>query len=188
VEPPPPTAKVAIPSFLRNPGVGYPYADFGRPSAGDRAEAVRLLNDGINAHRSFKVDRALDLYRQAAEVDPSLFEAHYNRGVACFEAGELGESLRAYERALAVDPDSVPARFNFATTLQKSGYPADAVAQLDHLVKAHPEETRAHLALGNLYTDTFRDDSRAREHYVRVLQLDPQHPNATSLRFWLEAH
>jgi len=187
-EPPPRGAKLEVPAHLPSAEAGYPYADYRRARPGDRAEAIRLLNQGINEHRAYRLEQALELYRQAAEADPSLFEAHYNRGVAAFEAGELGQALRAYERALSVDPDSVPARFNFATTLEKSGYPADAVAQLENVVAAHPDETRAHMALGNLYANTFRDDRRARTHYSRVLQLEPQHPSATSLRFWLEAH
>jgi len=186
--PPRRSAQVEMPVHLQASGVGYPYAPFAKPAAGNRAGAVRLLNDGINAHRAFRAQEALELYRRAAEADPSLFEAHYNRGVAAFEQGEMGEALRAYEQALAVDPDSVPARFNFATTLRRSGYPADAAAQLEHILAAHPDETRAQLALGDLYARQFRDRPRARERYLRVLELEPQHPNAPALRLWLEAN
>jgi Tfp pilus assembly protein PilF len=183
-----PAAQVAMPAHLDAAGVGYPYASLGQPAAGDRADAIRLLNEGINAHRAFRAEEALELYRRAAKADPSLFEVHYNRGVAAFEQGEMGEALRAYEQALAIDPDSVPARFNFATTLRRSGYPADAAAQLEQVVAAHPDETRAHLALGDLYARQFRDRQRARERYLRVLELEPKHPNAPALRLWLEAN
>jgi tetratricopeptide (TPR) repeat protein len=130
----------------------------------------------------------LESYRKAVELDPSLFETHYNQGVASFELGILDEAMRAYERALSVNPDSVPGRFNFAMTLQKSGYVVDAAAQLHYLAKEHPEETRVHMALGNLYADVFRDYGRAKAHYLKVLELEPEHPNGTSLRFWIEAH
>ena len=33
-----------------------------------------------------------------------------------------------------------------------------------------------------------RDPARAREHYLRLLELDPQHPQATAVRYWLEAN
>lgn len=185
---PRPAAEVEIPSHLQVSGSGYPYAPFVRPAPGDRVEAIRLLNRGIDAHRALRPDEALELYRQAAETDSSLFEVHYNRGVVAFEQGEMGEALRAYEQALAVDADSVPARFNFATTLRRSGYPAEAAAQLEHLLVAHPDETRAHLALGDLYARHFRDRQRARERYLRVLELEPQHPSAPALRLWLDAN
>ena len=62
------------------------------------------------------------------------------------------------------------------------------MAQLEHLAKEHPEEVRVHLALGNLYAEDFRNNAEASTHYRRVVELEPQHPSATSLRFWLEAH
>jgi len=177
-----------MPTHLEAIGAGYPYAPLVKPASGNRADAVHLLNEGINAHRGFRAQEALELYRRAAAADPSLFEVHYNRGVAAFEQGEMGEALRAYEQALAVDPGSVPARFNFATTLRRSGYPADAAAQLEHLLAAHPDETRAQLALGDLYARHFGDRQRARDRYLRVLELEPQHPQAPALRLWLEAN
>jgi tetratricopeptide (TPR) repeat protein len=188
-EPPRPPAEVDVPPALQGiDGPRYPYYAYGQPRTGDRNEAIRLLNLGINDQRALRTQLALETYRRAVELDPSLFETHYNRGVAAFELGQLPEAMRAYERALAVDPDSVPARFNFATTLQKAGYLIDAAAQLSALVEEHPEEMRAHLALGNLFADKFQDNARAADCYRRVLELEPQHPKATSLRFWIEAH
>jgi tetratricopeptide (TPR) repeat protein len=188
-----PSAPAATQPSVTPPSVpsnrfGYPYANFDVPAQGNRAEAVRLLTEGINAQRAYRIRDALERYRSAAVADPSLFEAHYNRGVAAFEAGELGESLRAYERALSINETSVPARFNFATALEKSGYPEAAVHELELLVAAHPEEVRAHLALGNLQARRFGDRARAREHYRKVLELNPQHPEAGTLRFWIEAN
>jgi hypothetical protein len=29
---------------------------------------------------------------------------------------------------------------------------------------------------------------RTRQHYLRVLELDPRHPQASAIRFWLEAN
>jgi tetratricopeptide (TPR) repeat protein len=167
---------------------GYPYATFDEPRPGDRGEAVRLLNEGLNAQRAQRGRDALEKYRRAAEADPSLFEAHYNRGVAAFEVGELGEALRAYEQALSLNETSVPARFNFSTTLEKAGYPDAAAHELELLLAAHPSEARAHLALGNLYAGRLGKRDLARAHYRKVVDLDPQHPQAGALRFWLEAN
>jgi tetratricopeptide (TPR) repeat protein len=188
-EPVRPPAAVDIPaSLVSYDGPRYPYYAYRQAREGDRAEAIRLLNVGINDQRGLRTRAALENYRKAVELDPSLFETHYNQGVASFELGILDEAMRAYERALSVNPDSVPGRFNFAMTLQKSGYVVDGAAQLLYLAGVHPEETRVHMALGNLYADVFRDYERAKACYLRVLELEPEHPNGTSLRFWIEAH
>jgi len=44
------------------------------------------------------------------------------------------------------------------------------------------------LVLGNLWAEQFGDNARARVHYLKVLELDPRHPQATAIRYWLVAH
>ena len=43
----------------------------------------------------------------------------------------------------------------------------------------------AHFVLANLFSQSFGQPARARSHYLRVLELRPQHPQATAIRFWL---
>jgi tetratricopeptide (TPR) repeat protein len=121
-------------------------------------------------------------------ADPALFGAQYNVGVAAYEAGHVSEALQAYERALAINASSMRARYNFAVTLEKAGYPRDAANEYEKIVADNPNEARVHFSLGNLYADKLRDIQRARDHYRRVLQLDSQHPQATAIRYWLEAN
>ena len=40
----------------------------------------------------------------------------------------------------------------------------------------------------NLYAQRLSEPRKARAHYVQLLQLEPQHPQATAIRFWLEAN
>ena len=50
----------------------------------------------------------------------------------------------------------------------------------------HPAEARIHSALADLYAHKLGDPKRARVHYLRLLELDPRHPQATAIRYWLE--
>ena len=131
---------------------------------------------------------ALQTYRSAVKADPSFFDAHYNLGVGAYEAGDLPQCLSAYQDALAVNPLSVKARFNFAVALQKADYPADAANELEKLLAANPGEARAHFALANLYAQQLGQPAKGRAHYLRLLELEPQHPQATAIRYWLEAN
>ena len=90
--------------------------------------------------------------------------------------------------ALAIQPDSVDARYNFALALRSAGYAPDAAHELEKILQANPNEVRAHLALGNLYAQPLHDVTRAREHYLRVLALDPANPQATDIQFWLSSN
>jgi Flp pilus assembly protein TadD len=64
----------------------------------------------------------------------------------------------------------------------------DAVNELEKILATNPDEVRAQLALGNLYAQQLRNPSQARQHYLKVLELDPHNPQANDIRFWLTAN
>ena len=127
-------------------------------------------------------------FKQATQFDPAFFEAHYNLGLSSAAAGDLRQSLLAYETALSIDPESTPARYNFAATLLQADYPRDAAEELETLLIAKPDEIRAHYLLAGIYAGQLGRPKEAQQHYRRVLELDPQHPASTSMRYWLEAN
>ncbi len=166
----------------------YKYRSPSAGNPGQRGDAERLLAQGIRAQEQNRLSDAIQVYRRAVKADPSFFDAHYNLGVAAYEAGDLPLCLSAYEDALAVNPLSNKARFNFAVALQKAGYTADAANELEGLLTIDPIEARAHFALANLYAQQLGQPSQARAHYLRLLELEPQHAQATAIRYWLEAN
>jgi tetratricopeptide (TPR) repeat protein len=131
---------------------------------------------------------AVEAYRKATRTDPSFFEAHYNLGVAAFEAGDLDQALPAYEFALAVNPLSAKGRYNFAVALQRANFWRDAANELEKLLAENPSEARAHFTLATLYAQQLGAPRQARAHYLQLLELAPNHPQATAIRFWLEAN
>ena len=118
-------------------------------------------------------------------MDPGFFEAHYNLGLVALQRKQTGEALEAYETALAISPDSANARYNFAYALQRGNYLLDAANEFEKLIARNPRETRAHLSLANLYAQMPGNRSRARAHYQKVLELEPNHAQATAIRYWL---
>ena len=94
-------------------------------------------------------------------------------------------ALSAYESALTIKPDSVNARYNFALALKQGNYCKDAVHELEQLLRREPNDSRAHLALGNLYAQQFQQPALARPHYMKVLESDPRNPQAGAIRYWL---
>jgi len=127
-------------------------------------------------------------YRKAIQSDPAFFDAYYNLGLAATEAGDLPAALAAYETALALRPEALDARYNFALALKQGNHPDDAVNELERLAAAFPNETRCHVALGNLYAQQPHQSAKARQHYLRALELDPHNPQAGMIRYWLADH
>jgi len=169
-------------------GQRYTFLSPAKPAAGNRREAERAFAQGQQAHRANRLAEAAQAFRQATLADPSYFEAHYNLGLVTFELRSFRQSLAAWEFALALKPESADARYNFALTLKAANYLVDAANELKRTLAANPNETRAHLVLGNLFAAEFDNPAQARAHYLKVLEQDPRNPQATAIRYWLVAH
>jgi tetratricopeptide (TPR) repeat protein len=163
----------------------YPYQSLSRPALGNRAQAERLFSQGVQAQQTHRLAEAIQAYTRATQLDPGYFEAYYNLGLAATEAGNPESALRAYETGLAVRPESLDARYNFALALKQASYFIDAAHELEKLLAAYPNETRAHLTLGNIYAQQLRQEAKARQHYSKVLEADPRNAQAGAIRYWL---
>ncbi len=166
----------------------YNYLSPARPQPGDRRAATGAFTQARMAEQDEKWALALQAYRQAVVLDPSWFEAQYNAGVIAHRQRNYDSALASYETALALQPGSVDARYNFALALKAAGYVPDAANELKKILAAHPNEVRAHLALANLCAQLLHDPVQAREHYLKVLELDPESPQTADIRFWLAAN
>jgi Tfp pilus assembly protein PilF len=93
--------------------------------------------------------------------------------------------LSACEHALAINPDAVNVRLCFASSLKRAEFPRDAADQFEMILRNHSDDSRVHLSLAHLYAEPLNEPQLAREHYLKVLQLEPAHPQAAAIRYWL---
>lgn len=166
----------------------YAYLSPRKPKAGDRLAASAEFTKARAAETDSHLADAAQSYLKAVQLDPAWFEAQYNCGVLEYRLKNFRQSLAASEMALAIQPDSSDARYNFALALKASGYVTDAVNELKKVVAANPDESSAHLALGDIYAQLVHDTVEARAHYLRFLDLDPRNSQATNVRFWLASN
>jgi Tfp pilus assembly protein PilF len=166
----------------------YAYLSPQAPTAGDRTESEKIFKRGLKAQKSGNRPQAIAEYQAAVKTDPANYDAYYNLGLAALDEGEVSLSLWAYEIALALKPGAEDARNNFALALKVGGYWRDAAEQLQKLLDENPSEVRAHLSLANLYAQQLEQPRLAREHYQRVLELNPRHPEGARIRYWLTSN
>ena len=159
-----------------------------RPRAGNRDEAQRFFDQGLEAQRAHRLNDAIQAYREATQQDPSFFEAQFYLAFTATQAGDLATALTRYEYALAIAPNDANARYNFALVLKQANCVPDAVNELERLLATHPNEARAHLALANIYAQQLRQPAVARPHYLKALELDARSPQASDIRNWLRDH
>lgn len=176
------------PESSRVASVRYSYLSPAAPTPGSRSEGEKAFKRGVEAYRDGNRVLAVREYRAAVTSDPAYYDAYYNLGLAALENGETRLSLWAYEIALALKPGSVDSRYNFALALKAGGYFQDATDQLLKIIATSPDDARAHLSVANLFSQQLRQPPLAREHYQRVLDINPRHPEASKIRFWLASN
>lgn len=116
------------------------------------------------------LEEAMDAYRRALELDPSLAAAHTNLGRACYQRGRLDEARHHFERALALDPEQPEARYNLANLYEETGEEELAIAELRRVVATAPEFADAHFNLA-IALEKVGSRVQAADHFRRYLQL-----------------
>lgn len=109
--------------------------------------------------------------RRASALEP------YNRGVDLMAQERLAEAERQFRLALDTAPELAAAGYNLALVLMKRGKYDEAVAGLDGLIAARPEDLDFHFARGNALFQLTRFDEAAAEFEI-ILRSDPQHRRA----------
>ncbi|HTI70732.1 MAG TPA: tetratricopeptide repeat protein [Candidatus Limnocylindria bacterium] len=155
------------------------------PTPGDRSTAEQENNRGVDAYNQKNLADAMASYRQAILADRSYFDAYFNLSLAALESGDASEALLASENAVQLQPSNDDARQNFATALQRGGFPVDAAVEYEKLSAHRPKDVPLHLTLASLYARELIEPDKARPHYEKVIDLNPQHPKADAIRAWL---
>lgn len=183
IAPEPAVIEPARPAYPR-----YAYLSPARPEAGDAEKAGRLLDEAALEHQAGRYAEAAEGYRKALKADPACFGARYNLGTLELDRLRPIMALSEFEEALVISPDDGPARFNFALALEAAGYSLDAAIEMERVTDLEPDNASAHLMLGGLYSDTLQDVALARMHFVRLLEIQPGHPQANRIRRWLSVN
>ena len=171
----------------REPGVPYAYLSPVLPASGDRIGAIKVHRQGNQSFRAGRTMEAILFFRKAVTLDATFFEGHFNLGLSALKSGYGDVAAEAYEWALAIRPDHRHARYNFALSLERGRHFTEAAAELRTVLQAHPDDLEAHFVLANLAAKKLGDADTARTHYRRVLELNPNHPQAMEIRYWLSA-
>lgn len=189
VKPNPPTPPKFAETLPSLPSIErYPYQKLALPEKGDRKTANKHFKKALHAHKLNQLSAAMVGYREALKADPGYQQAHGNLALAAYQAGKLREALQAYEMALTLNPLSLDSRYHFALALNKGGYYIDAARELDRLLLDYPKLLRGHLLMANLFDKHLEQPRRARTHYAKVIQINPAHAEASSIRQWLSEH
>ena len=94
-------------------------------------------------------DRAIPHFAEAVRIEPRFFAALLYMALSLEQQGKPGEAISYYERALAVRP-TPEVRTNLGLVLAREGRMAEAVAQLNEVLRLTPDSAEAHSNLGGV--------------------------------------
>ncbi|HYI93761.1 MAG TPA: tetratricopeptide repeat protein [Bryobacteraceae bacterium] len=94
---------------------------------------------------------ALDAFERAAALDASLFQAHYNRGLALLKLNRTAEALPSLARAVELLPQSVEANVTYGLAGVMSQRYTEAVAPLEQARKLNSSNARVDALLATAY-------------------------------------
>ena len=159
--------------FADATGAATPVASLPRGESGPAPTALDWFERGCQLDAAADtLPEAIEAYRCALALDPTLADAHCNLGTAHYNRGERDLARAAYQASLEQDPTHREANFNLANLLEEAGRREAAVHHYKRTLAADPCFSDAHLNLALLY-EKLRVTRRAREHWRRYLQLAP---------------
>jgi tetratricopeptide (TPR) repeat protein len=172
----------------QSPSRTAPANEVGAASATAESRMEKLLQGGAAAQQKGDWKAAARYFIEAVKLQPSSSSSWFNLGLSYAADGRRKEAADSYRRALALQPYHISARFNLALLEYKRGADASAAAELEKILQSEPGHAKAHFLLGVIYSGRLDDKERARQHYRRYLQLDPDDRNAPAVREWLRSN
>lgn len=137
------------PRFLRAlTWLGALYGQTGNAavSSGILNIATRLYPQDSGAHYNLGLAYAaagnpgeIDEYRRALQIDPDLYGAYLNWGVALYEKGQYEEAIRIYRRGLEVNPLLAKLHYSLAVALEHENQTKEAGLEMDLARKIDPD-------------------------------------------------
>jgi len=98
-------------------------------------DADALLARGITAVEYDRIDEAVGLLRQAAEMVPDSHDVHLALGIALMRATDLSGAIAAFETAIGIDSKSFFAHFRIAEAYMRIGVPTRAKEYLSQAMQ-----------------------------------------------------
>jgi len=121
-----------------------------------------------------ELDRAVPLYRQAAEDAPDDPEAWYNLATALQQAGRTGEAREALTTAMHLDPSRPEAHNTLGIVHLAEGKPDAARQEFELAAQLDPRNAHALNNLGNVLR-SLRRPAEAEDAYRRALAAAPRY-------------
>ncbi len=127
----------------------------------------------------------LQAFRDILKSDPKNAKAAMELGNRLYDAGRYSEAVPYYQQALSVEPKNANVSTDLATALYYVGRVDEALAQLDKSLAADPSHGQTLFNMGIIRRDGKKDPKGAAEAWERLLDVQPNYPDAERVKTML---
>ncbi|HEV8264340.1 MAG TPA: tetratricopeptide repeat protein [Gemmatimonadales bacterium] len=124
-------------------------------------------------HLAGRLDRAVELYQEAAAQDLSLYMAHVQLATIHEGAQRVSEALAERQRAVQANPEEPTLELDLALAYYQGGAREEAETHLQRAVELNPRDARFHYLRGVIAQELDRP-ADARTYLTRCVELAPQ--------------
>jgi len=121
------------------------------------------------------IDKAVEHYRRAIQLNPNNIEAYNNLGNAYVKRNQFDKAIEQFQAAIALKPNYPKANNNLGVAYAKRGMFDKAIERFQIAITAKPDYTSAQNNLGNAYYVKGQFD-KAIEHFLIALELGSDAP------------
>ncbi len=147
---------------------------------------TRLIAEGRRSWAKHQVDRAAQLFQQAAREYPGDERPYEELAAIHLSQNQVTDAIDEYDKALRLSPGSPVAQLGLAVAYAREGQPDKARELLADIVGKNPQTSDAQMALADLCAEQ-KLYPEAIQHYQEAIRLRPDLAEARNNLAWLLA-
>ena len=133
-----------------------------------------IFQQGNFLLRLGQMDKAIEAYSHAIELNPDYAATYYNRGTAYNIKGDSDRAIEDFTKVIDLSPNYVDAHNNRGVAYGKKGDFDRAIADHNTAIKLNPDYAKAYNNRGIAYREK-GDFDRAIEDYNKAIELNPDY-------------
>ena len=147
------------------------------PGPDKAAQAARLNNLGAAYMNQQLFEKGLKAFQEASALDPKLFVAQMNQGIALSNLGRVDEAKAILEAAAKAEPKNPHAWYCLGLLDKNSSDPQASVDAFRHVTEIDPNDADTWYFLGTAYAQS-KQFPQAIDAFEHALKLNPLHASA----------
>ena len=150
------------------------------PSYSDNSEdATVYYNEAIDVYGEDKIEKSIELFKKAIELNPHFYEAHYNLTQILMSQEKNEEAVKVLKDILLLRPNDPETLYNIGKIQYKRGYLSDSYNYLTKIPKTASQFASAKILINKIEKrqDELNLETKITEHKIL---LDAQGRNIAS--------